>query len=380
MPLVSRDDLLAPARSDANVRVIDRLIERVKGDAKPMPPPPNARLTEAEIATFDGWLQAGAPARGDAMCESGGGSSGGGSSGSPGDAGAGGGDASLGLSCAPDMLIAPPTPYTVPDTAANQYVCYGVDLQPSVDRHLVAITPRIDNTKVVHHVLLLQSDTAYGKTPRVCSPGQVNARMVYGWAPGGKAMTLPDDVGFALPASKPTHYIVQIHYNNASGAHGETDASGFSFCTDKPRAQEADVIAMGTQDLVVPPHGTLDKKCHLTVSAQLAGKHLIAAFPHMHQIGTAISTTLAPAAGGPTVDLGTVTNWDFANQPWYALDALTNVGDRIDTRCQYKNATDQEVHFGPNTEDEMCYSFTMYYPKIQGNYSWLTPSLSSTCD
>jgi hypothetical protein len=38
------------------------------------------------------------------------------------------------------------------------------------------------------------------------------------------------------------------------------------------------------------------------------------------------------------------------------------------------------VKFGENTEDEMCFSFMSYYPKINFPlWSWMTPSLLSAC-
>jgi hypothetical protein len=38
------------------------------------------------------------------------------------------------------------------------------------------------------------------------------------------------------------------------------------------------------------------------------------------------------------------------------------------------------VKFGENTEDEMCFTFTMYYPAITtAGWSWMLPALGSKC-
>jgi hypothetical protein len=38
------------------------------------------------------------------------------------------------------------------------------------------------------------------------------------------------------------------------------------------------------------------------------------------------------------------------------------------------------VSFGQDTEDEMCYSFTAYYPKItSAGWSWALPAAGSAC-
>jgi hypothetical protein len=44
------------------------------------------------------------------------------------------------------------------------------------------------------------------------------------------------------------------------------------------------------------------------------------------------------------------------------------------------NPTDATVSFGETTAEEMCYSFTVYYPKIQASFwSWAIPAMGSTC-
>jgi hypothetical protein len=44
----------------------------------------------------------------------------------------------------------------------------------------------------------------------------------------------------------------------------------------------------------------------------------------------------------------------------------------------WQNPGDLPVKQGENTEDEMCYSFTMYYPK-KNLVSFLQPSVASVC-
>jgi hypothetical protein len=54
MPLVSLADLQAAAPSDPSRKVYELVAERIHDDARPMPPPPNARLG-ADEATIDAW-------------------------------------------------------------------------------------------------------------------------------------------------------------------------------------------------------------------------------------------------------------------------------------------------------------------------------------
>ncbi len=42
--------------------------------------------------------------------------------------------------------------------------------------------------------------------------------------------------------------------------------------------------------------------------------------------------------------------------------------------------SNDQVKFGETTVEEMCYSFTMYYPKVQqALWSWALPAVTSTC-
>ncbi|MBL8606733.1 MAG: hypothetical protein JNL38_05410, partial [Myxococcales bacterium] len=102
--------------------------------------------------------------------------------------------------------------------------------------------------------------------------------------------------------------------------------------------------------------------------------------PHMHGLGTSIDTKLYKGGAGAGVDLGAAPKWDFNTQYWYPIDATVEKGDVIKTRCAWNNTTDQTVKFGENTENEMCYSFTLYYPRVtQGIWNWQAPAAVSTC-
>lgn len=360
MPLMTYADLQAAAPSDSTKKVYERVGVRIHDDASPMPQPPNARLGSADMATLDGWIAAGAPA-GTETCST------------P----EGGAPVVVPADCNADIHVATDKKFTMPKDVSNEYICYGFDTTVTEARHVVALSPRVDNPAIVHHVLLFEAPNTVSSTPAPCpSGGGKDWRLLYGWAPGGSNFTLPPEAGFPLTPGKSTHYVVQVHYNNAKGLEGQQDSSGFDLCTDTPRKYEADVMAFGTQNINIPPNGTLDRTCTLIVPDGMPQIHLIGAMPHMHSLGTTISTTLTPKTGGASVDLGTVPNWDFNTQTWYKYDAIVNAGDSIKTRCAWKNTSMSSVVFGENTENEMCYSFTMYYPKINlDGWVWAAPAL-----
>jgi hypothetical protein len=52
----------------------------------------------------------------------------------------------------------------------------------------------------------------------------------------------------------------------------------------------------------------------------------------------------------------------------------------VSTRCYWENPTSSTVGFGEDTSDEMCYSFALYYPKIEAaQFHWTLPAAASQC-
>lgn len=373
MALVTAEDLHAPAKSNPARRVYELVPERIADDRNPMPQPPNARLSDADRTTLSSWAAIRAPA-GTAACGT--------TTKPPPDV--------VATKCTPDLPIAPASDYTM-QGANDIYVCYGVELTRPTPTQVVGFSPRIDNTSIVHHVVLFESDQAVSATPAECNAGgSLRWRMVTGWAPGGKGFELPPEAGFPLQKTGATHYVVQVHYSNPQALTGQTDHSGFDLCTTSPpRKYDADVIAFGTQNIKIPANGSLTAKCSTAMKGDYAGLHFIASMPHMHKLGTDMSTQLfAGGAGGAASDLGTVKGWSFNTQAWIEINNggsanggfVSASGDIVTTSCSWKNTPGNgEVNFGEKTSDEMCYSFTTYYPRIPGLLSWAQPALTSTC-
>src|SRR5258708_7470678 len=59
--LPSYDALAAPAPSDGSKKVYQLVGTRIHDDVRPMPQPPNLRLSAADTATIDAWVAKGAP-------------------------------------------------------------------------------------------------------------------------------------------------------------------------------------------------------------------------------------------------------------------------------------------------------------------------------
>lgn len=373
MPLVTVADLAAPAISDSSVTVLAKVLERIQTDVQDdvMPPPPREQATAAEIATLEAWQAAGLPPR--AAGESCGGGGGGG--------GAGGG----GLDCVPDVQVGPTGSFTMPQDAADEYVCYGFDLPAeSVKRYITAIAPRIDNETITHHMLLYVSPDPVGSAPVSCSSApDLGWKLYYGWAPGTGPHVLPADVGFPLDADEPVHFVVQMHYNNFQHLAGEEDASGIDLCTTTEALQhDADVLAVGGTNFELPANATSTLTCDLPIVSQLSfitPLNVFQSWPHMHQLGRKLKTTIEHDDGSETLVVDSQA-YSFENQIAYPVTAQINTGDNVRTLCMFENDTGMDVGFGENTGDEMCFNFLAYYPKINlAQWSWLIPAELGQC-
>ena len=362
MPLVTHADLVAPSKSDPGRRVFEQIATRIHDDARPMPQPPNPRLEPAEMKVLDDWIAAGAPAATEAC------------------AGRDGGASVTGrLTCKPNERIRPTAPYRMPNNVDDVLVCYGWDSPHDAKRHIIGLSPAIDATKALHHVTLLEADRAVSPAPAACEPeAMASWRPLYGWAPGAADLELPPQAGLALEPG--SHYVVQLHFANPSRS-AVVDSSGFDLCsTEKLRPNDADVMAFGTMEITVPARGSLARDCSVPVPPEGATTHLFAAFPHMHKLGTSISTVVHPGGAGAPVDLGTVPAWDLGNQTWLPLDYTLRPGDVVQSKCSWRNPTDHGVGYGPTADDEMCFSYVMYFPKITATtWHWSLPALYSTC-
>ena len=367
MPLMSQADFQAAAKSDPTKKVYELSDTRIHSTTAPMPPPPNMALDAAELATFSAWLAQGAPAAED-KC---------GGTGGSGGAGGSGGGGTTGLSCTPDTQLRAATPYAMPKTEADQYICFGVDVPVSAKRHITAIAPNIDNDVIVHHMLLFSTSGTNDPNPTSCLGQPSGSRLVAVWAPGGQALELPTEAG--MPLEGTAHFLVQVHYSNLNGLDGQTDRSGFSLCTtDQLRPNDADVLAFGTvQGINVPAHGSQDITCTLTVPAMNPTTKIYGIMPHMHKLGTIISAEVQKSGGG-TVPLTNRNPWNFDTQYWDTVDTTIGPNDVVSTRCAWTNPGSSNVKFGEKTSDEMCYVFASYYPRLPLP-NWQLPAISSTC-
>ena len=98
-------------------------------------------------------------------------------------------------------------------------------------------------------------------------------------------------------------------------------------------------------------------------------------------VGTRVHDESRPMPQAPNprlsaADTATLDTWIAARN----IASTVKSGDTIRTRCAWNNTTGADVKFGENTDDEMCWSFTMYYPRVTTPlWNWALPSATSKC-
>ncbi|CAN5923626.1 hypothetical protein BH11MYX4_BH11MYX4_18610 [soil metagenome] len=343
--------------------------QRVHDDALPMPPSPNPRLTAKELASLDAWIDGGATASTETCTNA------------PAPPGV------KPLSCKVDTVLRATKPFTmVPGGPVDQYQCFGVEMDLKKKRHVIGLAPKVDNAKIVHHILLFQAPTAESTEPFPCQAfGSASWKLVAGWAPGGTNLELPAEAGFPANVGK-THWVMQIHYNTTQAQSG-VDQSGYELCTTETlRANDAGVVAFGSTSFAIPPRATRTIRCDYALPASFSNVKLFNASPHMHTRGVAMSTQRLPGGNGAPELIFEQKNFSFEAQANYPLTKTITTWDVMRTRCTWKNQGDSPISFGEGTGDEMCFDFMGYYPNIPDVtvlgvplFTWVTPSLNAAC-
>ncbi len=367
MPLVDRGDLLAAPAGTAKGTVAtvgEAILQRISSADSPMPPPPSLPLSDADKSVLNAYVQAGLPESTETCGGDGGGGQGGG----------------YDLPCTPDVVLKPAAPYEMPATSLDEYVCFGVEAPSDLARHITAIGPVIDNEKILHHILLLQSPTPVSAQGEPCDFVNINWKLIYAWGPGTPALVLPEEAGFPIGPDEPGHFVLQMHYNNVMGVSGEKDQTAMGLCTtDQLRPNDADVMAFGSTSFNdIQPNQTSTLGCDALIPSLVNPYFpvtIFQAWPHMHEIGRAMDSYITKA-GGEVIPLAQVPNYDFEYQVTYPVDNVAlDVGDTLTTKCTWQNTTGAPVGFGEGTQDEMCFNFVSYYPRITAaQWHWLLPS------
>lgn len=300
------------------------------------------RLSDAEIAAIDRWVEHGAP------------------QGNPADLPTPPTFASGWAIPEPDqVLYMAEEPFTVPEEGVVDYQHFIVDTGWTEDKWLKAIEPRPGNPAVVHHILIFVQKPKNFKRGRV---GGLNNEFIGAYAPGFRQQVLDDGLATFIPAG--SKLVFQMHYTPNGSQQQDRSSLGVVFADPATVRREAAVQSAANYSFKIPP-GAADH--------EIRGEYvfrkdadLISMMPHMHLRGKAFRYVAHYPDGREEVLLD-VPRYDFGWQTEYFLAQPKRMpkGTRLESIAHFDNSEDNlnnpnpkaTVRFGEQTFEEMMIGF-----------------------
>jgi hypothetical protein len=216
------------------------------------------------------------------------------------------------------------------------------------------------------------------------------AQPFFAWAPGGRAMNMPPNVGFQIDDTNP-YLVIQYHYNNGQQLPGQIDNSGFKFyLTENLRPLTAALLltGIGVSSIAIPPNisnwhqsGTCNKTA-TSLLQYLPGQNItvFAYMLHAHLLGRQIWTV--HYRNNVLVDyVGNNPAYDFNSQKFVEYTTTILPGDELVTHCIWDSTGKTTTTYGGEaTDQEMCVNLLLYYPKIGVSRCYTSVTSGGPCD
>ena len=179
------------------------------------------------------------------------------------------------------------------------------------------------------------------------------SRVIYAWAVGGGAFCNPPSIAFELKTTKPW-YMLEIHYDNPSGAAGIVDDSGLDIVVRNGAAvanyQTAGMMwfAASIPEIKIPPglpHFEVEATCKFGAESNFQGKATIpsegvtmyGSMLHGHTLARKIWTEVHRGGTFYESDANCATDYDFDLQETLPFPEQLKVypNDQFVTHCVY---------------------------------------------
>ena len=243
----------------------------------------------------------------------------------------------------------------VPAEGGDQFrdLIQGYDIDE--DQYVRAVEILPGNRKVVHHVIVYQTDMRSGGPE-----GWLGA-----WAAGTDPMVFPE--GTARVLKKGQKLVGDMHYHPAGTPEEDATRIGLYF-VDKDQVEKELINLWILDDDFKIPAGATNHEVKASYTFEQDAR-ILTLTPHMHYRGKDFTFT-ATYPDGRTETLLSVSNYDFNWQTVYTLNESipAPAGTRIDCVAHYDNSADnpnnpdptRDVTFGDESYDEMMIGFLDY--------------------
>jgi hypothetical protein len=205
-----------------------------------------------------------------------------------------------------------------------------------------------------------------------------------------ETLELPEGVAFTL---EPDQMIrLEMHYVNP-GVEPATIEATSTMIAIAPGAfeHEAGFLFAGSADVEVPGNAaTTLGPVLIDMPPELEGKNFFAFTGHVHKLGTNVTVDMTDGDG--RVPVYDVEGFEWSEPPTQTHDPAVVLGEDegFEITCAWNNTTPDDVGFGEQASDEMCFFWAYYYPsegsrvcahtdRIEGGFDLCCPG-SPFCD
>ncbi len=283
----------------------------------------------------------------------------------------------------PDLVLQMDKPFTVPASGRDIYRNFIIPIPLEESRTVAAVEFRPGNHRVVHHALFFldalgqarKRDGEDGK-PGYSTFGGIGVLptgSLGGWAPGTMPRRLPEGTGMYL--AQGSDLVLQLHYHPDGKEEIDQSSLGIYF-THKGATTIVGGVTVRSRSIDIPP-GESHYEVHAESQPLPADVTVLGIFPHMHNLGREMKVTAFSPDGG-SVPMIWIRDWDFNWQGAYVYQPSLTLpkGTVIKVDAVYDNSSGnpknpsnppKRVHWGEQTNDEMCLCATTILTKTPGD-------------
>lgn len=319
------------------------------------------RLSEKEIEALGAWAAGGALA------------------GDPGDAPPAPQFAAGWQLGAPDLSVAMPESYRVPESGPDLFRSFVVPVPTRRDRFVRAMEFRPGSPGVVHHAVVLVDRLRSTRHLDALDPAPGWAGMgsglaespdghFVGWTPGKMSLEVPEGMPWRL--ARGSDLVLQLHLLPRSDAGPVRVRVGFHFA-DEPPARTPTRLRLGSKTLDIPAgeeRYRVRDRYRTPVDLEVVGL-----YPHAHYLAREMKVW-AEFADGRRRALLHIPRWDFLWQDEYRFvePVFLPAGAALAMEFTYDNSAQnprnphqppRRVLYGPESSDEMADLWVQVVPR-----------------
>jgi len=266
----------------------------------------------------------------------------------------------------PDLVVTMPESFTIPARGGDVFRNFVFPVPSSPTRYVRAIEFRADNPKVIHHANIAVDPSRLARRLDRAEPGPGFAAMpedqvvnVYGWSPGRVPVMESPDTAWTLDEG--SDLAVQLHMIGSGAPETVRPTIGLYFSSTPPTRTPV-VIKLESKVIDIPagePAYVVEDSYVLPAAVDV-----VSVYPHAHYLAKQMTGT-AVLPDGSRQTLFSIPQWDirWQDQYRYVTPLTLPAGTTLQMRFSYDNSErntsnparpPQRVRWGPKSQDEMA--------------------------